>query len=101
MTLNFATDPPTFAEADVIVSSDGIKSHLRGHLFSRLGLDLESQTARYSEWIAWRGMIPRATFHEAMGKTACVKMMHVGQGRHILHFPVRGGELVNIVSSGP
>lgn len=99
VTLNFQTDPPTHAEADVIVSSDGIKSHIRGHLFSRLGLDMESQKARYSEWIAWRGMIPRAEFEAAMGKNARAKMMHCGLGRHILHFPVRSGELINIVST--
>ncbi|KAL8289984.1 hypothetical protein RQP46_002923 [Phenoliferia psychrophenolica] len=88
VTLNFATNPPTYAEADVIVCSDGIKSHLRSHMYSRLGLDLKSQTAQYSQWIAWRGLIPRATFEKAMGKTARAKMMHCGQGRHILHMPV-------------
>lgn len=97
ITLNFASDPPTSAEADVIVCSDGIKSSLRRHLFSRLGLRLESQEAKYSEWVAWRGLIPRAKFEEAMGKNARAKMMHCGLGRHILHFPVRSGELINIV----
>ncbi|KAL8279600.1 hypothetical protein RQP46_007913 [Phenoliferia psychrophenolica] len=98
VTLQFATNPPTSAEADVIVASDGIKSQLRQHLFSRLGLDHESQVARYSQWIAWRGLIPRSKFEEAMGKGAKAKMMHCGQGRHILTFPVRAGELINIVA---
>ncbi|KAL8279801.1 hypothetical protein RQP46_007896 [Phenoliferia psychrophenolica] len=73
-------------------------SALRGHLFARLGLDLTTQIAKYSEWVAWRGLIPRKQFHEAMGPNARAKMMHCGTGRHILHFPVRSGELINIVA---
>ncbi|KAK4704094.1 salicylate hydroxylase, partial [Phenoliferia sp. Uapishka_3] len=97
ITLHFATDPPTSAEADVVIASDGIKSNLRKHLFTRLGLDLELQTARYSEWIAWRGLIPRDAYEAAMGKGASAKQMLLGRGRHILTFPVRSGALINIV----
>jgi 2-polyprenyl-6-methoxyphenol hydroxylase-like FAD-dependent oxidoreductase len=53
VTLHFFNKPD--AEADVIIASDGVKSPLRSHLYQRRGLDTEVQTARYSEWVAWRG----------------------------------------------
>jgi salicylate hydroxylase len=53
ITLHFINQPD--AEADVVIASDGIKSRLRAHLYGRLGLIVEEQTARYSDWVAWRG----------------------------------------------
>jgi hypothetical protein len=53
-------------------------------MFERKGLDLEKQKAVYSEWTAWRGMIPRAKFEEAFGKGANDKLMHCGSKKHIL-----------------
>ncbi|KAM0746314.1 FAD/NAD(P)-binding domain-containing protein [Meredithblackwellia eburnea MCA 4105] len=97
ITLHFDGDENKDAEADLVISSDGIKSPIRRHMYTRLNLDLESQNAKYSEWIAWRGLIPRSKFNEAMGQNANPKMMHMGNDRHILHFPVRSGELINIV----
>ena len=35
--------------------SDGVKSRIRKCLYERKGLDVASQTARYAEWVAWRG----------------------------------------------
>ncbi|GAA5847343.1 hypothetical protein JCM9279_000247 [Rhodotorula babjevae] len=86
-------------EVDVVLASDGIKSPLRAHLYARRGLDEELQRARYSEWVAWRGLIPRERYDEVFGedKEAPMNRMHLGRGRHILTFPVRGGSLVNLV----
>ena len=58
---------------------------------------MPSQVAKYSEWIAWRGLIPRVKFEEVFGKEQNIKSMHLGQGRHILHFPVRSAQFINIV----
>ncbi|GAA5880084.1 hypothetical protein JCM16303_001207 [Sporobolomyces ruberrimus] len=97
VTLHF-TDPSLApAEADLVICSDGIKSALRACMYEKKGLDLRSQKAKYSEWIAWRGLISRSHFEDAFGDKASDKMMHCGRGRHILHFPVRNGELINIV----
>lgn len=118
VTLSFSNGAT--AEADVLVASDGIKSAVRHCMYERLGWDLERQRARYSEWVAWRGLVSRAKFQEVFGEGARDKMMLCGHGRHILvsgtilaarivqyvlisfvltpqHFPVRNGELVNIV----
>jgi 2-polyprenyl-6-methoxyphenol hydroxylase-like FAD-dependent oxidoreductase len=55
ITLHFINQPD--AEADVVIASDGIKSRLRAHLYGHKGLIVEEQTARYTEWVAWRGHI--------------------------------------------
>ncbi|GAA5844102.1 hypothetical protein JCM3766R1_004522 [Sporobolomyces carnicolor] len=84
-------------EVDLVVCCDGIKSPLRKSMYQRLGIDVGQQRCVYSEWIAWRGLVRREKFVEAFGPDAKDKMMHCGHGRHLLHFPVRNGELINIV----
>jgi len=42
-------------EADIVLACDGVKSRLRRHLYTRKGLDVEDQIARYSKWVVWRG----------------------------------------------
>ncbi|GAA5901017.1 hypothetical protein JCM8208_007592 [Rhodotorula glutinis] len=86
-------------EVDVVLASDGIKSPVRAHLYDRLGLDSELQRARYAEWVAWRGLIPREEYDKVFEEDAeaPTNRMHVGKGRHVLTFPVRGGTLVNLV----
>ncbi|ORY88156.1 hypothetical protein BCR35DRAFT_277208 [Leucosporidium creatinivorum] len=95
VTLQFADG--TSAEADVLVASDGIKSSVRRAMYERKGLDLQKQQAVYSEWVAWRGLIPRAKYEEVWGKGGHNKLMLCGDKKHILTFPVRGGDLINIV----
>jgi 2-polyprenyl-6-methoxyphenol hydroxylase-like FAD-dependent oxidoreductase len=84
VTLHFTDTSLTPFEADLIICSDGIKSSLRACMYERKGLDLRKQKAVYSEWIAWRGLIKRSQFEDAFGKDASDKMMHCGEGRHIL-----------------
>ncbi|GAA6008294.1 hypothetical protein JCM10207_000076 [Rhodosporidiobolus poonsookiae] len=98
VTLHFEREDAEPAEVDLVIGSDGIKSLLRGHLYTRKGLDLDPQRARYSEWVAWRGLISKETFENVFGPSVSNKTMHCGYGRHILHFPVRNGALVNIVA---
>lgn len=62
-------------EADVVIASDGVKSILRRELFMKAGLDPKLQEARYSEWIAWRGMIPVETFRAEFGEELNNKLM--------------------------
>ncbi|GAA5943555.1 FAD-dependent oxidoreductase [Sporobolomyces koalae] len=90
-------------EADLVVGSDGIKSSVRKSMYeTRTDLSVDQQQAVYSEWIAWRGLITKDQFYTAFqGQEDSAgfsdKMMHCGHERHILHFPVRNGELINIV----
>ncbi|GAA5936503.1 hypothetical protein JCM3775_000838 [Rhodotorula graminis] len=99
--VELAFSDPSLAplEVDVVLASDGIKSPVRARLYERLGLDAELHEARYAEWVAWRGLIPRAEYDKVFEEDAeaPTNRMHVGLGRHILTFPVRGGTLVNLV----
>ena len=62
----------------VVIASDGIKSLIRKHLYTRKNLDVSSQTAVYAEWIAWRGMIPVEKFKQVFGDKMDTKMMFFG-----------------------
>lgn len=95
ITLHFSNQPD--AAADILIASDGVKSRIRHALYEQKGLDVKRQQARYAEWIAWRGLIAKADFLTAMGKETSLKQMLLGHRRHILHFPVRGGDMINIV----
>ena len=62
-------------EADVVIASDGVKSILRHDMYAKAGIDLNLQEAKYSEWIAWRGLIPVEKFTEALGPETNNKLM--------------------------
>jgi salicylate hydroxylase len=76
-------------EADVIVGADGIHSAVRGSLF---GLD----KPRFTGCICWRGMVPA----EAVPADIDMKngALWMGPHGHVVHYPVRRGELLNIVA---
>jgi len=95
VTLHFDNQPDQ--KADVLIACDGVKSRTRRCLYERKGLDVKDQAARYSEWVAWRGLVPLEKFRETMGSECSTKQMLMGKHKHILHFPVRGGSLINIV----
>lgn len=90
------------AEADIVIGFDGIKSVVREHVlppqeYGYLG-------PRYSGTEAYRGMIETgalAQAFEAAGvepRLARVPQMYLGPDRHVLTFPVKGAELVNVVA---
>jgi len=72
--------------ADVVVGADGVRSVVRDCLF---------QTAPpvFTGQVAWRGLVPA----EALPEPARSEPpgIHVGPGRLVLRYPLRGGRLVN------
>lgn len=62
-------------EADVVLASDGVKSLLRKEMYKKAGIEGAKQEAKYSEWIAWRGLVPVETFKKAMGEESSNKLM--------------------------
>lgn len=77
-------------EADAAIACDGLRSALRGVL---RGAD----KPRYSGQIAWRGLVPADRLPEGLiPPRVCVWL---GPGRHFVHYPVRGGSLVNFVGA--
>src|ERR1700722_19906184 len=73
-------------EADVIVGADGIHSAVRESLF---GMD----KPHFTGCICWRGMVPV----EAVPADIDTKngAMWMGPHGHVVHYPVRRGELLN------
>lgn len=88
--------------ADVIIGFDGIKSAVRPHVLppEQYG----EITPFWSGTYAYRGMVPTRELEaalEAKGsekRLALVPQMYLGKDRHILTFPVKQSQLVNVVA---
>lgn len=77
------------AEADIVVGADGIHSAVRESLFGQIA-------PRFTGCICWRGLVPR----EALADPRHADEMTAwwGPHGHVVHYPVRRGELVNFVA---
>ncbi|MGC9419044.1 MAG: FAD-dependent monooxygenase [Rhodovulum sp.] len=71
--------------ADLLIGADGLHSVVRGLLNGRAAPAFTGQ-------VAWRALVP------ATGPVAPVANVFMGPGRHLVHYPLRGGELINIVA---
>jgi salicylate hydroxylase len=76
-------------EADVVVGADGIHSVVRNSLF---GADVP----RFTGCICWRGMAPASAVPPDINIQDGALWM--GPHGHVVHYPVRRGELLNIVA---
>ena len=76
-------------EADIVVGADGIHSAVRNSLFG-------ADAPRFTGCICWRGMAPA----DAVPRDINVAngALWMGPHGHVVHYPVRRGELVNIVA---
>jgi salicylate hydroxylase len=79
----------TAIEADIVVGADGIHSVVRNSLFG-------AEAPRFTGCICWRGMAAA----DAVPRDINTKdgAMWMGPHGHVVHYPVRRGELVNIVA---
>jgi salicylate hydroxylase len=75
----------TALTADLVVGADGLHSVIRPALN---GADRPFFTGQ----VAWRAVVPNT---EARGPEAWV---HMGPGRHVVSYPLRGGAALNIVA---
>ncbi|WP_291912329.1 FAD-dependent monooxygenase [Limnohabitans sp.] len=74
--------------AAVLLAADGVHSVLREQL---LGED----KAQFTGLLAWRGLVPVERVSEHL--RAQVGTNWVGPGAHVITYPVRGGQLMNVV----
>jgi salicylate hydroxylase len=76
-------------EADIVVGADGIHSAVRTSLFG-------ADAPRFTGCICWRGMAETA----ATPRDIDVRdgALWMGPHGHVVHYPVRRGELLNIVA---
>jgi salicylate hydroxylase len=79
------------AEVDVVIAADGIHSGLQKHI-------VEPKPPEYSGSRAYRGLIARDKLPEWRQEAHQVWM---GDGKHFMVFPVRGGQLLNYVGFVP
>jgi salicylate hydroxylase len=75
-------------EAAGLVGADGVRSSVRGFLFRN-----EKDVPFYTGNMAWRALLPA----EAVPASLRAKEVNLwlGRGAHVVHYPLRGGEIVN------
>jgi salicylate hydroxylase len=77
------------ADADVVVAADGVHSALRAAVAA-------GGEAVFSGCVGYRGMIPVERLPSLPDAGSCQFWM--GPGRHLLHYPIHGGAVVNFLA---
>ncbi|MPZ41768.1 MAG: NAD(P)-binding protein, partial [Rhizobiales bacterium] len=77
------------ATGTLAIGADGIRSPVRACLFG-------ADQPEFTGVVAWRGLVPMDALPPQISRTAATSWL--GPARHILHYPVRHGELMNIVA---
>lgn len=78
-------------EADFLIGADGLRSTVR----ERIGLGM-TDSPIWSGRMAWRALIPASK--APSGALRFETNLWLGSRAHIVHYPLRGGELVNVVA---
>lgn len=77
---------------DIVIGADGIHSIVRPFV-------AEPGPASYSGMAAFRALVPADQAPEFALRPA--QVLWIGPGRHLVHYPVSGGMLVNVVAFAP
>jgi salicylate hydroxylase len=80
---------PVEIHGNVLIAADGLWSNLRG----RLG---HHAVPRFAHHTAWRALVPSNAVTAGLGASAI--NLWLGRHAHLVHYPVRGGELINVVA---
>jgi salicylate hydroxylase len=86
VTLRFAGGE--IVEAPLAIGADGVHSQVRASLFG-------AGPAQFTGCIAWRGIVPVERLPPQVSRTCGTNW--VGAGGHVVHYPLRRGELMNFV----
>lgn len=78
--------------ADLVIGADGIHSVVRPAAVAETG-------ARFSGLCAFRCLVPADSAPEMALRP--VQTLWLGPGRHFVHYPISGGQLVNVVAFVP
>jgi salicylate hydroxylase len=73
----------------IVVGADGVHSVIRENLFG-------AAKPEFCGIIAWRGVLPMERVPASISRT--IGTNWVGPGGHVVHYPLRGGTLLNIVA---
>ena len=85
--LHFASGDPV--KAKIVVGADGVHSIVRESLFG-------ADRPEFCGIIAWRGVLPMERVPASISRS--IGTNWVGPGGHVVHYPLRGGTLLNIVA---
>jgi salicylate hydroxylase len=88
--VRLAVDGGAGHDSEIVVAADGLRSGLR------VAAGLGTAPPRYTGHVAWRGLVEAARLPPEATVAAAVVTM--GPGRHLVHYPLRGGRLVNFVA---
>ena len=72
---------------DLLIGADGLHSHTRAALNG-------AAAAVFTGQVAWRAVLPETEAED----TAALAEVHMGPGRHLVSYPLRGGRQRNIVA---
>ncbi len=85
--LRFENGAPV--QAGLVIGADGVHSVVRENLFG-------ASKPEFCGIIAWRGVLPMQRVPATISRT--IGTNWVGPGGHVVHYPLRGGTLLNIVA---
>ena len=85
--LRFESGEPV--KSRVVVGADGVHSVIRENLFG-------ASKPEFCGIIAWRGVLPMERVPASISRT--IGTNWIGPGGHVVHYPLRGGSLLNIVA---
>lgn len=77
-----------WVRGDVLIAADGVHSATRNSL-------VDEQHAQFTGCIAWRGLVPTHSLPPRLRRPVGVNW--VGPGGHVVHYLLRGGEILNFV----
>jgi salicylate hydroxylase len=80
-------------DADLLIAADGVHSSLRATV---LGQSAAASAASFTGLMAWRGVVPIERLPAS--QAAPLGVNWVGPGGHVITYPVRRGELLNVVA---
>ena len=81
----------TSVEGEVLIGADGISSAVRSFLFP-------DELATFNGQVAFRAVVPAPLVTPTAQRLEMA--MHRAPGRYLLHYPLRGGELMNLIGCG-
>jgi salicylate hydroxylase len=79
-------------ETDVVIGADGVHSTVRGVV-------TEPSPATYSGLSAFRAIVPADRAPDFARRSA--QTLWIGPDHHLVHYPISGGEAVNLVAFAP
>jgi 2-polyprenyl-6-methoxyphenol hydroxylase-like FAD-dependent oxidoreductase len=72
----------------LVIGADGVHSAIRASLFG-------APKPQFCGITAWRGVVPMERVPRSISRT--VGTNWIGPGRHVVHYPLRAGDLLNVV----